>query len=146
MARGRTGESISVAKRATEIEPLSLPANMNVSWQYHWARQYDLAVEHLRKLLEMDPNFEQGRWGLGLAYEQKGMFEEAAAELQKAIALSGGNPVYVAALGHTYAVGGKKADALRVRDELVEHLKLRYIPPVLGSDPLRRAWRARASS
>jgi cytochrome c-type biogenesis protein CcmH/NrfG len=94
----------------------------------------------------MDPNFEQGCWGLGLAYEQKGMFEEAAAELQKAIALSGGNPVYVAALGHTYAVGGKKADALRVRDELVEHLKLRYIPPVLGSDPLRRAWRARASS
>ena len=129
MARGRTGESISAAKRATEIDPLSLPANMNVGWQYHWARQYDLAVEHLRKLLEMDPNFEQGHWGLGLAYERKGMFEEAAAEFQKAIALSGGNPVYVAALGHAYAVGGKKADALRVRDELVEQLELRYIPP-----------------
>ena len=129
MARGRTGESISAAKRATEIDPLSLPANMNVGWQYQWARQYDLAVEHLRKLLEMDPNFEQGHWGLGLAYEQKGMFEEAAAEFQKAVALSGGNPVYVAALGHAYAVGGKKADALRVRDELMEQLELRYIPP-----------------
>jgi eukaryotic-like serine/threonine-protein kinase len=129
MATGRTGESISAAKRATEIDPLSLPANMNVGWQYHWARQYDLAVEHSRKPLEMDPNFEQGHWGLGLAYEQKGMFEEAAAEFQKAMALSGDNPVYVAALGHAYAVGGKRADALRVLDELVEQWKLRYISP-----------------
>lgn len=129
MARGRTGESVSAAKRATEIDPLSLPANLNVGWQDHWARHYDLAVEHLRKLLEMDPNFEQGHWGLGLAYEGKGMFEAAAAEFQKAMALSGGNPVYVAALGHAYAVGGKKADALRVRDELLKQLELRYIPP-----------------
>jgi tetratricopeptide (TPR) repeat protein len=57
------------------------------------------------------------------------MFEAAAAEFQKAVALSGGNPVYVAALGHAYAVGGKKADALRVRDELLKQLELRYIPP-----------------
>jgi TolB-like protein len=129
MARSRTSESISEAKRAVELDPLSLPANLNLGWQYHWGRQYDLAVEHLGKLLEMDPNFEQGHWGLGLAYELKGMSGEAAAEFQKAIALSGGNPVYVAALGHAYAIGGKKADATRVRDELEEQLKLRYVPP-----------------
>jgi len=129
MARGRTSESISEAKRAVEIDPLSLPANLNMGWQYHWARQYDLAVEHLRKLLEMDPNFEQGHWGLGLAYEQKGMFAEAASEFQKAAALSGGSPVYIAALGHAYAVGGKQAEAMRVRNELEEQSKQRYVPP-----------------
>ena len=129
MARGRTAESISEAKSAAEIDPLSLPANMNVGWQYHWARQPDSAVEHLRKLLEMDPNFEQGRWGLGLAYEQKGMFEEAAAEFRKAADLSGGSPVYLAALGHAYALGGKKAEAMKVRDDLEERSKLRYVPP-----------------
>ena len=129
MARGRTAESISEAKRAVELDPLSLPANMNVGWQYHWARQPDPAVEHLRKLLEMDANFEQGRWGLGLAYEQKGMFEEAAEEFREAAALSGGSPVYLAALGRSYALGGKKAEAVRVRDELEGKSKLRYVPP-----------------
>jgi TolB-like protein len=129
MAGGRTGESISAARRAAEIDPLSLPAIMNLGWQYHWAGEYDLAVEHLRKLLEMDPNFEQGRWGLGLAYEQKGMFEEAVAEFQRTVALSGGRPVYVAALGHACAVGGRKAEAARAGDELEGLSKSRYVPP-----------------
>jgi tetratricopeptide (TPR) repeat protein len=77
----------------------------------------------------MDPSFEQGRWGLGLAYEQKRMFEEAAEEFRTAAALSGGSPVYLAALGHAYARGGKKAEAVRVRDELEGKPKLRYVPP-----------------
>jgi TolB-like protein len=129
MASGRTNESITEAKRAAEIDPLSLPAAMNVGWQYQWSRQYDLAVEHLRKALEIDSNFEQGHWGLGLAYEGKRLVEEAASEFQKAINLSGGNPVYAAALGHAYAIGGKKAEAMRTRAELEEQSKRRYVSP-----------------
>jgi TolB-like protein/Tfp pilus assembly protein PilF len=129
MSRGRTDEALSEAKRAAEIDPLSLPAAMNLGWQYHWARQYDLAVKCLRKALEIDPNFEQGRWGLGLAYEGKGLIEEAATEFQKAVNLSGGNPVYAAALGHAYAIGGKKAEAMRTRAELEEQSTRRYVSP-----------------
>jgi eukaryotic-like serine/threonine-protein kinase len=129
MARGRTGESIVEAKRAVELDPLSLAANLNLGWQYHWAKQYDLAVEQLRKTLEIEPNFEQGHWGLGLAYEGKGLFEEAAKEFQKAVDLSGGDAVYLASLGHTYAIGGRKADAMRIRDELEQRSKLSYVPP-----------------
>ena len=88
MARGKTNESISEAKRAVEIDPLSLPAAMNVGWQYHWSREYELAVENLRKVLELDANFEQAHWGLGLAYQGKGLVEEAAAEFRKAVDLS----------------------------------------------------------
>jgi tetratricopeptide (TPR) repeat protein len=129
MSRGRTSESISEAKRPAEIDPLSLPAAMNVGWQYHWSRQYDLAIERLRKALEIDPNFEQGHWGLGLAYEGKILVEEAATEFQKAIDLSGGNPVYAAALGHACAIGGKKAEAMRTGAELEEQSRQRYVSP-----------------
>lgn len=129
MVRGQTSESLAEAKRAVEIDPLSLPANMNLGWQYHWARQYDLAVEHLLKPLEMDPNFEQGHWGIGLAYELKGMHEQAAAEFQKAVTLSGDNPVYLAALGHAYAIGGNKVAATKVHKELEKQSKVRYVPP-----------------
>jgi TolB-like protein/Flp pilus assembly protein TadD len=127
MSRGRTNDSISRAKRAAEIDPLSLPAIMNVGWQYDWSRQYDSSVEWLRKVLEIEPNFEQARWALGLAYEGKGMIKEAATEFQKAVDLSGGNPVYEAALGRAYAIGGNKPDAMRICDQLEKESKSKYV-------------------
>lgn len=100
-----------------------------MGWQYYWSRQYDPAVEDLRKILDIDPNFEQGHWGLGLAYEAKGMAEEAAAEFQKAIELSGSNPVYVAALGHACTIGANKKAALEIRARLEEQSKTKYVSP-----------------
>ena len=129
MARGQTDESIARANQSVELDPLSLSAHMNVGWQYQWSRQYDLAVDRLHALLEMDPNFEQGRWGLGLAYEGKGSFEQARAEFEEAMKLSGGNAVFVAALGHAYAAGGKKAEGIKIANELEERSRVSYVPP-----------------
>ena len=127
MSGGRTSDAISAAKRAAEIDPLSLPAVLNVGWQYHWAREYDSAVEQLRRVLQINPNFEQAHWALGLAYVGQAKMEEAVAELQKAIALSGGNSVYVAGLGDAYALGGNKAEAIRLRSQLEQ--KTTYVSP-----------------
>jgi tetratricopeptide (TPR) repeat protein len=127
MSSRRTNEAISEAERAAEIDPLSLPASLNVGWQYGWSRQYDRSIEWLRKVLEIEPNFEQARWALGLAYEGKGMINEAATEFQKAVDLSGGNPVYEAALGRVYAIGGNKPDAMRIQDQLEKESKSKYV-------------------
>ena len=127
MSGGRTSDAISAAKRAAEIDPLSLPAVLNVGWQYHWAREYDSAVEQLRRVLQINPNFEQAHWALGLAYVGQAKMEEAVAELQKAIALSGGNSVYVAGLGDAYALGGNRAEAIRLRSQLEQ--KTTYVSP-----------------
>jgi TolB-like protein/Flp pilus assembly protein TadD len=127
MSGGRTSDAIVAAKRAAEIDPLSLPAVLNVGWQYHWAREYDSAVEQLRRVLQINPNFEQAHWALGLAYVGQAKMEEAVAELQKAIALSGGNSVYVAGLGDAYALGGNKAEAIRLRSQLEQ--KTTYVSP-----------------
>ncbi len=64
---------------------------------------------------------------LGLAYEQKSMFEEAIAEFQKAIALSGGTALPIALLGHAYATSQKKDEALKVLDKLHELSKRGYV-------------------
>jgi len=127
MSGGRTSDAISAAKRAAEIDPLSLPAVMNVGWQYYWARQYDSAVEQLRRVLQINPNFEQAHWALGLAHVGQAKMEEAVAELQKAIALSGGNSVYVTGLGDAYALGGNKAEAIRLRRQLEQ--RTTYVSP-----------------
>ena len=61
-----------------------------------------------RKALELEPNFPVAHWHLGLIYEQQGLYDEAIAEHQKAIDLSGGGPRLIAALGHAFAVAGKR--------------------------------------
>lgn len=129
MAGNRKSESLDAARRAAEIDPLSLAANLNVGWIYQWARQPDAAIQQLQKTLEMDPTFEQGHWGLGLAYELKGMYREAASEFQKAATLSGGKPVYVASLGHALARAGDRDKAAAIRNQLQEESAGTYVPP-----------------
>ena len=129
MARKRTGEAIAKAKRAAELDPLSLTAAMNLGWQYHWARQPEQAVATFRKILEMEPSFEQGHWGLGLAYEQEKKFDQAVAEFSRAAELSEGNPVYVAALGHAHAAAGRRDEAAKIAITLEERARTAYVPP-----------------
>ncbi len=128
-AMGRLDESLPMMKRAEEIEPLSLVTSTSVGLQLYLARQYDQAIEQLRKTLDMDANFPTAHLFLGFAYEQKGMFEEAIAEIQKGSSLSEGDPTMAGALGHAYAVSGRKDRAQNVLVELKQLSRQRYVAP-----------------
>jgi serine/threonine-protein kinase len=67
---------------------------------------------------------------LGQAYEQKGRYEEAIAELKKAVAKSPASSEATAALGHVYAVSGHRDEAQKVLDELKESSKQRFVSAV----------------
>ena len=77
----------------------------------------------------MDANYPQAHSFLGRAYEQKGMYEEAFTEFQRAITLSGDSFQIRAELGHAYAVAGKGGEALKIMDELKRLSKETYISP-----------------
>ena len=49
--------------------------------------------------------------------------------LQRAIASAGRIPVYLAALGHGYAMAGRRAEALAIVEELRRRSSSRYISP-----------------
>ncbi len=124
---GRMTEALAEIKRAQELDPLSLGINSGVGWVLYFARQYNQSIEQLRKTLEMDPNFALAHYRLGLAYEQKSMHEESIAAFQKAVTLSGGGPAAIAALGHAYAVSGRKSEAHKALAELQDLGKQRYV-------------------
>ncbi len=126
---GRHEEAIAEAKRARELDPLSLSLNNNVGQALLWARQYEGAIEEARKALEIDPNFWVAHLFLGKAYEQKGMYPEAVTALQKAKELSGGSSEATSMIGYVYAVSGRRDEALRVLNELRELSKQRYVSP-----------------
>jgi serine/threonine-protein kinase len=154
MASGRTSEAISEARRAQELEPAALSTNMNVGWQFYFAREYDQAIAATQKTLDLDPDFVQARWALGRAYVQKGMFKEAIEELQRGASHSGRGPVYVSALGYAYAASGKKDKAQEIIEDLKELSKQRYVSPYwvalvyagLGDNVKALEWLERAYS
>ena len=151
-AMGRLDEALAVGKRAEEMEPLSPVISTGVGRSLYVARQYDQAIEQLRRVVDTDANFALAHLVLGWAYEQKGMFEEAIAEFQMGSSLSGGDPRMIGALGHAYAVSGRKERAQNVLAELKQQSKRRYVPPFeiavvyigLGEKELTFEWLERA--
>jgi serine/threonine-protein kinase len=116
--KGKHRESIAEAKRALQLDPLSISKNFIVALAFHWARQYDRAIEEYKKTLEMYPNYRTARWYLASAYTEKGMYKEAIEEVHKGYGIKTKN----ALLGYIYAVSGKKDEAKKMLDE---RLKLR---------------------
>ena len=117
-AMGRSSESLAESLRALELDPLSLVLNGHLAWHYLYARQYDQAIQQCQKTAELDRNYPETADFRGLAYEQKGMYREAIAELQMAVNLSGNSPHIKAELGHAYAIAGETTPALDILDEL----------------------------
>jgi eukaryotic-like serine/threonine-protein kinase len=123
---GRLTEAVAEAQRAQEVDPLSLTINSVVGWMLYFDRQYDRAIEQENKTLEMDPNFVLSYRYRGMAYEQKGMYPEAIADLQKAVTLSGARTT--SSLGHAYAIAGRRSEARKVLDEAMQLRAQEYLP------------------
>jgi eukaryotic-like serine/threonine-protein kinase len=127
-AVGRFDEAVREAERGREVDPLSLVGNTNVGYVLHFARRYDEAIEQCRRALELDSMFLRARWTLGLAYEQKRMFDAAIGEFRRARTLSNDGPAQMAALGHAYAISGRRSEAEQVLEEMKALSTRRFVP------------------
>jgi len=116
---GRVEESVSEARVALQLDPLDVLLNVHLGWAYLHARRYDEAIAQSIKAIAMDPNLEVAYTVLGRAYLGKKMYAEALVEFQKTVTLAEGvatgPDTY---LGYTFAVMGRKADAVQKLDIL----------------------------
>ena len=69
-----------------------MQVDSDFGWAMLYANQYDEAIAQYRRVLEMEPKFWLAHWGLGLAYSQLGMFEEAIENLGEACNITEGTP------------------------------------------------------
>ena len=129
IAMGRFDESLEQIKKARELDPLSISINSSLGWRLYLARQYDRSIAQLRDTLEMDPSYEWSHLILGQAYEQKGEFNLARAELQKAVELSHNSPLMISALAHANARSGNQEEALRLLQQLTAQSRKQYVSP-----------------
>jgi adenylate cyclase len=119
---GRHEEAIHEAQLAQQLDPLSLPMNQTAGLVLAVARQYDRAVEALRKVIDMDANYAAAHGTLGLVYARKGMCEQAIEEFEKVASLTGGHPGLAANLkgltAYSYAVCNRPDKARTLVDEI----------------------------
>lgn len=97
--RGRFSEGLAQMQVAAENDPLSFMLNANIAVIHYLARDYDAAEEFCQRALEINPHHEPAHFTLGLLQQQRGRRDEARASLEKALAISRGEPHAVAALG-----------------------------------------------
>jgi tetratricopeptide (TPR) repeat protein len=115
---GRNSEAISEMRRAESLDPLSLIISSDMGEVLLLARRYDESIQQGRITMEMDPHFAVTHYELGQAFIQKHMYPEGVAELQKAIAYSGGNRTFMSNLAYAYARSGRRSEALEILDDL----------------------------
>ena len=101
--------------------------NAGMGWVSFLARDYDRTIAECTRTLEMEPGFAPAHVYRGMAYEQKGMFDKAIADLEAARD-SEGQPNFSGALGHAYAVAGKQAEARMLLHDLKESSAKHYFP------------------
>lgn len=149
----RFDEALANLKRALELDPLSLLVSSLLAFNLYLRRQYDESIEKYKKVLDMDPNYLQARFGIGLPYEQKGMYEEAITAFEEAKILSDDvTSEAMASLGYTYAVSGQVRDAEKVLADLSRRSRGHYVSPYgiakiyvgLGENDLAFEWLERA--
>jgi len=114
----RFDEAMALARRALEVDPLSLFINMSVGWTYFSAGLANEAFGQARKLTEIEPGFFGAYWLKGATSLGNGDYEEAVEQLSKAVSL-GGHPIVLADLGAAYALAGKKETAETFLDHLL---------------------------
>ena len=92
-------------------------------------RHYDEAIEQLRRVIALDPNNYTAHWYLGVAYTNNKRFDDAIATSEKAVVLSSRAPGALGVLGMCYGLAGRKVEANKTLDELLELNRRRYVTP-----------------
>jgi TolB-like protein/Tfp pilus assembly protein PilF len=130
---GRYDESISLAKRALELDPQT---PMRYNWLaifYCFAGRYEESIQALEKTLKLDPdNIRAFQW-LAINYTLLGMHDNAIEYADKIMSMAQvkDDPVFLAGVASLYANAGKEELARKQLDQLNELSKGQFIDPIL---------------
>jgi TolB-like protein/DNA-binding winged helix-turn-helix (wHTH) protein len=110
---GRFEEAFREFQIARELDPVSLGLIRTTAEHFRYLRKYDKAIAENRKVLEMDPGFENALESLSFAYADNGMYEECIKVIEQ-LAITEGEDNLAKTMKTAYARGGYK-DALKSR-------------------------------
>ena len=125
---GRHEKALAEIKLARELDPLSLRNNAAEGQIFFFAKEYDNALDRLKKTIDLDPSFWLSLLFISRVYTEKGMHSEAVEEAKKAAELSGNSQSH-AYRAYALARWGKFSEARQVLNELLKTSTETYVPP-----------------
>ncbi len=129
-ATNRPDEAYAQIQRAQGLDPLSLVIQVSIGRHFYYQHDFERASREFRDSIEMEPSFFLGHLYLGLAESQAGRFDEAIAELQQPVQISGGSPLSLAALAYAHARAGHRAEALSLLNRLRALAQSRHVAAI----------------
>jgi serine/threonine protein kinase/Flp pilus assembly protein TadD len=119
---GRYQEAIAEAEWALNLDPLSPLTGATTGLRYYYARNYERAIDEIKKILDMMPQFAPGYWMLALPLAVSGRIKEAVEAVDKSLELlSDLDPLSLAIRGVIYALSPEKqGDARQIIEQLLE--------------------------
>ena len=133
MWRGRFDEALRESERARQLDPLSLIIATDNGAILLYSRQYDRALEKLHAVHELDPSFPRVDGLTVRAYEEKGTFPDALAELEKSRPLY--NSWACSELAYIYGRTGQPAQAALALARMEQINRGQPVDPVVFVEP-----------
>lgn len=130
VAMGRFDEAINELKIAQQFDPLSPSIASNIAWALYIAGRLNEAETNIKQVIAREPNFPRAYISLGEIYVEQGKFDEAISSYQKAGQRTD-DPINLMAIGHVYAVAGRKAEALKIATDLEAKVLKKEVSPFL---------------
>ena len=111
----RNDEAIALMKKAVEVEPENPRWPVWLAWLYLGVDDLDTASAQINECLSSDPDYAEALHVLAKIECADGNFDAAIVAHEKAASL---DPRWRASLGQTYALAGKKTEALEIIDSV----------------------------
>jgi TolB-like protein/Flp pilus assembly protein TadD len=141
--------SVATARRAVEIDPLSVAIRRSLVARLAWAGSHEETILEAERLLELDPREADGHYYIGVALDGQGRFEDAIGAYERAIEINPEDPYYPAAVAYSHAMLGNREEAVLAAEQAlaagVPLKELALVYSAMGDMDTAFEWLARAA-
>lgn len=123
LGQGRFEEAVAAGQRAVEIAPLDYWSSLDLGVTYFHSRQFEKAIEQLRKTVAIDPGSPVAYGPLAQSYAAAGQRASAIKECKLALALNRRASFVILQAAAAYAMLGEAREARKLAEEFEKNWK-----------------------
>lgn len=126
--QGRFEEGIREATEALSRDPMSGMLNSGLAFVLMLARRYDECIDQALTAIEIDPLMTLCYWTLGVAYEAKGMYQNARDAYERCFGIGGTHGYVNSFIVRIHVKRGDKAKGWEVLRDIEKISRVSYVP------------------
>jgi serine/threonine protein kinase/tetratricopeptide (TPR) repeat protein len=117
-------------EEAERLDPLDLQVKTLIGYVYFFHHDLDRAIHEFEKVVALEPSFAFAHYALGDACTQRGHYERAFTEFDRAIELGGRSVNHLGVLGYAHGRSGNRDQAHALLNELTARAAQGYVSAI----------------